>query len=192
MSELHLLEKAPDVESIVELCRQVNGAHLSQSRLAVREKLGPGVVRALGRIDHPDRGHKSRELDRAGLAGHIELICVHWPSADLDTWVAPEEVEGYGEKARLLAIYREGAGKETESCVFEKCKVIANAGLNYNWTVELFPGNIIRTVRSDGLAWTFDWNPVVEHAHPHGTILVDALAEDDHAEALTVAELATA
>jgi len=87
----------------------------------------------------------------------------------------------------LIAIYRRNThGGRT----LERCKVVASAGLTHHWTAELFPKNVIRIVRSDGLAWTFDWYPLLDQAQPLHTILDDALAEDDHAEALTVAELA--
>lgn len=192
MNDLRLLEETLEVEAVVELARQVRGARASYRRLALREKLGAGIVRAFGKIAHLDMGRETGGVAGVGGSNHAELICVYWPSAEIDTWLAPEDLEPQDRRARLVAIYRGGVNNEVGQSVFEKCKVISNAGLNYNWSVELFQGNIIRTIRSDGLAWTFDWYPVVERAHPHGTILEDALAEDDHAEALTVAELSIA
>jgi hypothetical protein len=75
---------------------------------------------------------------------------------------------------------------------FKACKVTTSAGLSRNWTVEMLPGNLIRTVRSDGAAWTFNWNPLFRRVQPLHSILEDALAQDDDAEALTVAELSVA
>jgi hypothetical protein len=160
----------PDIESVVELSREVGRGRGSEGRLVVRGKLGPGIVRQIGTI------------------GGSVLVRVHWPSAELDTWVDSGDLEQADRRARLLSIYRYDAGGYR---TLDRCKVIAAAGLNYNWTVELFPENVIRTERSDGVAWTFDWYPIVQRAQPHGTLMEDALAEDAHAEALTVAELST-
>ena len=136
--------------------------------MTVRDKLGPGVVQEIGRDGD---------------------VRVHWPLAELDTWVAHDELETLERRARLITVYRGGADAHR---TLQVCKIVTGAGLSHNWMVELFPENVIRTVRSDGLAWTFDWNPVVERAQPHGTVLEEPLAEDDHAEALTVAELSIA
>ncbi len=174
MSNTSLSQERPKVGSVVELAREVAGIQAPAGRSGIRAKLGPGVVQEIG------------------MDGVIGEVRVHWPSAELDTWVAVEDLEPTGPQARLVAIYRYGAGGHR---ILDRCKVVSDRGLNYNWTVELFPGNIVRTVRSDGLAWTFDWNPMVERAQPHGTIIEDelknALAEDEQAEALTVAELST-
>jgi hypothetical protein len=167
MNSTSLSQKKLKVESVVELAREVAGAQAPTGRLVVRENLGPGLVREVS------------------LGGEVR---VYWPSAALETWVATEDLDLAVPQARLIAIYRCVTGGHR---TLDRCKVIKDKGLSYNWTVELLPDNIIRTVRSDGLAWTFDWHPVVERAHPHGTIMEDALAEDEHAEALTVAELAT-
>jgi hypothetical protein len=166
------------VESVVELAREVAGTQGQvEGRLIMSERLGPGVVREIISIG------ESNEYSEDGM------VLVHWPMADLDTWIDPKDLEPANPKARLIAIYHFGSdGHRT----LPQCKVIANEGLRHNWEVELFPAHVIRTIRSDGLAWTFDWHPILRRADPHGTIMEEPLAEDDHAEALTVAELSIA
>lgn len=160
----------PYIESIVKLAGDVAGAKDPAGRLMARERLGYGIVRDV--------------FKHAGVV----LVHVYWPSAELETWVASEDLEQADERARLLSIYRYD---EEGRRALDRCKVISGVGLNYNWIVEFFPENVIRTERSDGLAWTFDWHPILERVYPHGTVMEDALAEDAHAEALTVAELST-
>jgi hypothetical protein len=171
MSSLAATKREIKVESVVELSREVAGTQSSEGRLVVRENLGPGIV---------------REIGEDGEAG---MVRVYWPMAVLETWVSPEDLEVRDPRVHLLVIYHSGPEGHHNPPV---CKIVSGAGLYYNWTVEIIHGNVIRTVRSDGLAWTFDWYPVIERAHPRGTILEDALAEDEHAEALTVAELSVA
>jgi hypothetical protein len=153
------------VGSVVKIAPEVAGVQAPTGSLVARDRLGPGVV---------------QEVSTEGA------VRVHWPSADLDTWVTPEDLEPAEPRARLVEIYRSRRdGRRT----LEKCKVVAKAGLDYNWIVDICPGNVIRTVRSDGSAWTFDWYPIRRCAQPRGTNIEYALPEDDDAEALTVAEL---
>lgn len=46
-------------------------------------------------------------------------------------------------------------------------------GLNHNWSVELFPDDIVRTIRSDDYAWTFNWYPLYERAYPIHTLQIE-------------------
>jgi hypothetical protein len=154
------------VGSVVELTRGAGALRSWQGRLVLREMLGPGIVRS---IDRP---------------GEVQ---VYWPNAELDVWFDSDDLEQTDLNTHLIVIYRYNQGEHLSKPV---CRLVTKAGLSHNWTVELFPDNVIRTIRSDNLAWTFDWNPILERVEPRGTILRDPLAEDDHAEALTVAELA--
>jgi hypothetical protein len=60
--------------------------------------------------------------------------------------------------------------------------------LQHHWTIEVRPENVVRAERSDGLSWTFTVNPIT-----HGVMASWIYPpEDDDAEALTAAEMATA
>ena len=114
-------------------------------------------------------------------------VRIFWTIAQLNTWTESLDIEPAGPGARVISVFRcDTHGGRTH----ERTEVITRAGLTHNWTVELRPSLVIRTLRSDGLIWTFYWDPVFRRAQPHGTILEDPLAQEDHAEALTVADLA--
>ena len=66
---------------------------------------------------------------------------------------------------------------------------MVKAGLQHNWTVDLLHDNVIRTVRSDGLVWTFEWNDLLDRVVPFRTLNL-VPPDDDYAEAMTVADLA--
>jgi len=66
---------------------------------------------------------------------------------------------------------------------------VVKAGLQHNWTVDLLHDNVIRTVRSDGLVWTFEWNDLLDRVLPFRTLNL-VPPDDDYAEAMTVADLA--
>jgi hypothetical protein len=160
-------QEYPLVESVVTLAEEVAGVDTPGSGLVPREELGFGIVQEIGTEG---------------------MVRVRWPSSGLDTWVNIADLIPVDPEAHLLAIYRvDEHGRRT----LERCKVLATAGLTRNWIAELLPQYIVRTVRSDGKAWTFDYYPLIKRTEPLHTILVDALASDDHAEALTVADLAT-
>ena len=115
-------------------------------------------------------------------------VKVHWVRADLDTWVQSQDLLQLGDNARLLTVRifdRLGRAKTARH------QVVNGIGLRYNWTVEMRPGNLLRAIRPDGQAWTFEWYPLFREAHPIHTMLADfCQLNDDQAEALTVAELA--
>lgn len=164
-NRLHALGQI-GVDAVVELAPGVAGVHPPAGGFVPKERLGPGVVKEIG---------------------NNGTVHIHWVGADLDTWVEPSEVEVPAPAAHLIVIYRCNAHGDR---ALERYEVVTRAGLTHNWTVEWLPENVIRTVRSDGLAWTFDWYPWFHKAEPLHTILYDALSEEDHAEALAVAELA--
>ncbi|MDQ6692979.1 MAG: hypothetical protein M3014_00950 [Chloroflexota bacterium] len=165
MNSSSVTQEQIKIESVVELARQVLGTHAQDGSLVARENLGPGVVRGFGEDGS---------------------IRVYWPCAELHTWVTPEEIDQESPRARLIVRYR--CDKDGH-LTFEECKVVANMGLTHNWRVEILQGGVVRTVRSDGLAWAFDRHPVFERTHPLHAILDEPLAEEDHDEALSVAGL---
>lgn len=154
------------VDSVVELAPDVDEMQTPEGDVILKQMLGPGEVREIA----PDGS-----------------VLVHWVSADFDMRVERADLDAADPEVRLIAIYRGNLHSEP---ALEKHKVVSDKGLTHNWVVEILPGNVIRTVRSDGWAWTFDWYPLIHRVEPRFAILEDALEDDDHAEALTVAELA--
>jgi hypothetical protein len=154
-----------ELEQVVQIRKEVAGIQGPNGIFVLRDVLGTGVIRDIGEDG--------------------ELL-VHWVQADFDAWVDSGEVERLDPTARAIAIYEQDGHTKR---VFKQCKVISRAGLNHSWAVEFFPHNVVRTVRSDGCAWTFDWYPLYERAYPIHTFQ-ENMRTDDDAEALTVAELA--
>jgi hypothetical protein len=126
--------------------------------------LGPGIVQELGND------------------GRVK---VRWVGVGSEAWMEPDELRSLGPNAHLVRIYR---CDEHGHLALQRSRVVTAAGLKHNWTVELLPQDIVRTIRSDGWAWTFEWNPTwsrMETIHTQGF----RPPEDDDAEALVVAEL---
>ena len=108
---------------------------------------------------------------------------IRWIGAGFDSWVEQADLRSLGSDARLLTVEKYDS---RGVCKQARHKVAQNAGLHYNWTIELRQPNIVRVLRTDGLKWTFTHNKLfrsidVWWPQPPG---------DDDAEALTVAELA--
>lgn len=160
-----LVNKQPRIEEVVRSRQDMAGVQDLDGTYVPNEKLGIGII--------------------SGIRSDNEIL-VHWVASNVDTWMRPDEVELFDHDARVIAVYQRdgGAGRE-----FKRCKVVSRAGLNHNWSVELFPYDVVRTIRSDGSAWTFNWYPLYERAYPIHT-LQDEPPTDDDAEAITVAELA--
>jgi hypothetical protein len=160
-----MVNKQPRIEEVVRSRQDLAGVQDLDGTYVPNEKLGIGVVSDI-RSDNE--------------------ILVHWVASDIDTWMRPDEIELLDRDARVMAVYERdgGAGRE-----FKRCKVISRLGLNHNWSVELFPDDILRTIRSDGSAWTFNWHPLYGRAYPIHTVQ-DEPRTDEDAEAITVAELA--
>jgi hypothetical protein len=128
---------------------------------------------------------------RQDLAGVQDPDGIYVPNERLGIGIvsnirSDDAIELLNPDARVIAVYDRdgGAGR-----VFKRCKLASRAGLNHNWSVELFPDDVVRTIRSDGCVWTFNWYPLYERAFPIHT-LQDEPRTDDDAEAITVAELA--
>lgn len=155
--------------TVVYAANHLAGVQSSSGDLVPVEQLGPGIVAA-----------QSNE-------GEVK---VYWTQAEFESWMVPHELRLAGAGARLITVRKFDAyGKSTLS----SNKVVSNAGLHYNWLVEVGARQILRAVRSDGCVWTFDWYPIFDEVHPQHTILTpDYQMTDDEAEALTAAELAMA
>lgn len=153
-------------ESLVSPVASLLGISLADGRHVSAEALGVGVVKGVG-----DDG----------------LVRVHWARAGADALMDPSDLDALGPEAHLVVIIRfdaRGAKATTRH------KVITSPGLlEHNWRVELLSKNIVRTIRPDGSAWTFDWNPTLGRVNTRLTIDFTPPGPDD-AEALTVAELA--
>ena len=164
MNKMMVNEK-PKIEEVVRSRQDLAGVQGLDGTYVSNERLGIGIIR-----DTRPNGE----------------VLVHWVASDVVTWMRPDEIELFDHDARVIAVYERdgGAGR-----VFKRCKVVSRVGLNHNWSVELFPDDILRTIRSDGSAWTFNWYPLYERAYPIHT-LQDEPRTDDDAEAITVAELA--
>jgi hypothetical protein len=164
MNKTTVTEQA-GLEEVVQARKELAGIQGPGGMFVLRDELGAGVIHDIA----PDGEY-----------------LVHWVQADFDAWVQPDEVDRLDPSARLVAIYEQDGH---EKRVFKHYKVISGRGLEHSWAVELFPKNVVRTVRSDGWAWTFDWDAPFDRAYPIHT-RADTVPTDEHAEALTVAELA--
>jgi hypothetical protein len=125
------------------------------------DRLGPGVV---------------RETDGAGK------VLVRWSKAGVETWAETADLQPIDADHRLVTIMLcDARGHRT----LLRQRV---ALLQHHWTIEVRPENVVRAERSDGLSWTFTFNPITR-----GVVASWIYPpEDDDAEALTAAELATA
>jgi hypothetical protein len=113
-------------------------------------------------------------------------ILVRWTEAETSAWMAFEDVRSLGSDACLVTVVKCDSMGNARST---KQKVVTTAGLNHHWTVQILPRGVLRTIRADGLAWTFDWNPIFRQVNTRGTMGF-LPPDDDDAEAVTVAEIA--
>ena len=161
----NLLDFPP--ESLVAPRTSLLGVRVVDGAFLPTERLGPGIV---------------REVDSEGN------LLVHWTEADADAYLDPSDLQPLGDDARLVLIIRLDA---QDKKISSRHKIVTSAGLgiDHNWTVELRPRNVIRAIRSDGCAWTLDWNPIFARmTFRHNADFPPPRTDD--AEALTVAELA--
>jgi hypothetical protein len=90
-----------------------------------------------------------------------------------------------GPDAHLVSVYRHPKGGTPK---LHRHLVVTGAGLEHNWTVELWPSYIVRTIRnSDRAAWTFTFNWLFHRIQ----VWWPQPPDDDDAEALVVADVAT-
>ncbi len=113
-------------------------------------------------------------------------VRVHWIEPDFDAWMEPADLRALAPGAPLVSIFRCEADGTRHPQRHER---VAGRGLQHHWTIEFKPNDVVRAERSDGLAWTFDWHPIMRRLERHGTVGM-APTEDDEAEALTAAEAA--
>ncbi|HKP51792.1 MAG TPA: hypothetical protein VJ183_03980 [Chloroflexia bacterium] len=152
---------------MVTLLTSLLGVNTVEGALVPAERLGPGVV---------------RQVDSAGH------LLVHWAEADVDAWMDPADLQPLGSNARLVSITRLDP-HDNKISTRHRVMTRSGLGIEHNWTVELRARNIVRAIRSDGCAWTFDWNPILERMSIRHNVDFPPPRTDD-AEALTVAELA--
>jgi hypothetical protein len=149
--------------------------------------LQPGVVvapaRDLAGVQAPDGTLLAPE--RLGL-GLVQVcspggdVCVHWLDADLDLWVAGEELRVLGANRHVVSLWRRDQ-RGQRSLVGRRL-----AALQHDWTIELLPRRVIRVVQDTGLCWTFTFNTLTHEVDPPWT----EASSDDAAEAIVAADLA--
>lgn len=151
------------------------------------------LAKGIAGVQSPDGGLVPGEALGYGLVRQTEgdgNVQVHWTQGDFISLMNPADLVSLGPKAHLLTVYQRDKGGNRK--LISRKVFTGGEGLTWNWTVEVLPADVIRTLRPDGSVWTFDWYEFFNKAHPVGTLLAGtaALQEDDHAEALAVAELA--
>ena len=146
-------------EVIVALANDLAGVQAPDGALVPADRLGLGLVRAVG-----PRGD----------------VQVHWVEANIDSWVAADDVRPLGAGWRLITVQRHDR-HEPHAHSFP-------ALLDHHWTIELLPGGVIRTVRADGPCWTFTLSTLTHEVEPPWQTQLD----DDAAEAIVAADLAMA
>jgi len=154
--------------SVVVAVPELTGVQSLEDDFIPRENLGPGFV---------------EQVDEA------QGVRVRWVDAGAAAWVAPVDLQPLGPDARLVVVYHRDEGGDLK---LVRRGVVTTAGLRTNWTVELLPNEVVRVVRPDGSAWTFDWDRNLGRMNTRNTknMWMFPPQDDDAAEALTVAELA--
>ena len=150
------------MDTLVEPAGDLAGVQSPNGEQIPPERLGPGVV---------------EEVAGDGSAR------VHWIKAGFDAWLEPGDLRSLGPNARLIEVYKRDEEGKTHLL---RRRVFTTHGLQHNWTIELLPGNIIRTKCEDGASWTFKYNWVFERVE----VWWPQPPDDDDAEALCAAELA--
>jgi hypothetical protein len=142
-------------------------------------------------ITLPAPGHDLTLAGRLGPGIVLDTVRdnrvhVRWVAAGFDAWMDPADLRVLSPTARLITICQcDSAGRRTHV----RYRVGPRAGLEHHWTVELLPGEVVRAVRADGAAWTFNWLRLldrIELAHTVGLLPSD----DAGAEARTAVEFA--
>lgn len=153
--------KAFRIGEAIELARDLVGVQSPDGSLTPREQLGPGIV---------------EQLDEDGR------VQVRWVLAGFSVWLDPYDLRSPADNSHLITIR---SCDESGSPTLLRYKV---APIEHNWTVELRPRYVIRTVREDGAAWTFHMNSCFRSIIPPWP----APPDDDTAEALTAADISIA
>jgi hypothetical protein len=156
-----LLDVAPiaDNATVVALANDLAGVQAADGALVPSECLGFGLVQGVG-----PRGD----------------VHVYWLDADIDTWVAVDDLRPLGAGTHLITVWRHDRhDQRTRLRSFP-------ALLAHHWTVELWPDRLIRVLRADGPNWTFRFNNLTRQVDPPW----DTMLTDDAAEAIVAADLA--
>jgi hypothetical protein len=180
-----MVNEQPRIEEVVQPGRDLAGVQAPDGSFVPREELGAGVIREVAHGHEPWREFGEAQTQE-GHERRGREVMVHWVAADFDAWVPPGDVERLDPAARMIAVY-ERDGRDGR--VFKRYKLVRRAGLDHSWAVELLPEKVVRAVRSDGSAWTFDWYPLLERAYPIRSLREEPIT-DEEAEALTAVELA--
>jgi len=152
-------------DTVVTLATEPIRVPAPEGDLPASAKLGPGSIRSTG-VDG--------------------LVQVHWIERNFDAWMDPADLHMLDPASRLISVFHCNAeGQRT----FGRHKLVISKGLQYNWIVERLPEDVMRTVRSDGAAWTWNWHPILHMVEVLHTVGYGPV-EDDDAEARVVAEMA--
>ena len=149
---------------VVSLAPDLAGLQAPDGSMVPTESLGPGIV---------------QQVEQDGR------VCVHWVEAGFDSWFDRGDVHSQGRDAHLVSVYRRAKDGPPK---LQRHMVITGAGLEHNWTVELWTSNVVRVIRnSDAAAWTFNFNSLFNKIE----VWWPQPPDDDDAEALVAAEAAT-
>jgi hypothetical protein len=153
--------------AVVVAVPELTGVQSLEGDFILRENLGPGIV---------------EQVDEA------QGVRVRWVDTHAAAWVSPDDLQPLGADARLVVVYQRDEGGDLK---LVRRGVVTTAGLRTNWNVELLPNEVVRAVRPDGSAWTFDWDRNLGRMNTRNTknMWMFPPQDDDTAEALTVAEL---
>jgi hypothetical protein len=107
-------------------------------------------------------------------------VCFHWLDADLDLWVAGDELRVLGAGRHVVSLWRRDQRGQ------RSLRARRLAALQHDWTVERLPRRVIRVVQDTGLCWTFTFSTLTHEVDPPWTEAPSNAA----AEALVAADLA--
>jgi len=142
-------------------------------------------------IQLPDPGKDLVLSDRIGPGLVVDTLLdnrvhVHWIVADFEAWMDPADLRLLSPTARLITLCQcDAEGRRTHV----RYRRGPESGLEHHWTVEILPNEVVRAVRDDGAAWTFNWLRLLERVELGHTVGL-LPAEDADAEARTVVEVA--
>lgn len=148
-----------------------------------------GIVRPvpeLAWVQSPDGEHIPCEALGPGVVDEVDKtgrVLVHWTGGGFANWIEATDIRSAGPYAHIITVYNRD---EHGISRFVRRRLVTEKGLSQNWTVELLPESVVRTIRPDGSAWTFKYNWVFEKIE----VWWPRPPKDDDAEALLVAELA--
>src|SRR5689334_5661139 len=155
----HHAEIALQPGAVVASARDLAGVQTPDGTLLPPERLGLGLVQVC--VPSGD-------------------VCVHWVDADLDLWVAGDELRVLGADRHVVSLWRRD--QRGRRSLRGRCL----AALQHDWTIELLPRRVIRAVQDSRLCWTFTFNTLTHEVDPPWP----EAPGDDAAEAIVAADLA--